>query len=207
MCDRLEHVMRYVRVRFVLNYERFAKQSVLNTLIDQVIGAKRMLEARGEWFIAGWGWVHHPFVARAVVVVLVVDPPIAGSGRRLRISPIHVARAVIVVLVVVSPVAGSSTLMLLVLLLLFSCWTTKRGVFGLRKNAFTLVVVVVVLVVAPSLRRSNQISACTKTKLPSFARCFDVATFAYVDVFVDVVVCYLLFVYGSRFGVLMGVWG
>ena len=51
MCDRLELVMRYVRVRFVLNYECFAKQSVMNTLIDQVIGGKKVaaaLEGRSE---------------------------------------------------------------------------------------------------------------------------------------------------------------
>ena len=40
-----------------------------------------------------------PRVARAVVVVLVVAPPIAGSGLLKRIRPLHVTHAVVVVVV------------------------------------------------------------------------------------------------------------
>ncbi|CAE8623877.1 unnamed protein product [Polarella glacialis] len=45
MCERLELVVRYVRARFVLNYECFSNQAVFNTLIDQVIGGKKAAAA------------------------------------------------------------------------------------------------------------------------------------------------------------------
>ena len=49
------------------------------------------------------GWVGDD--VDVVVVLLVVVPPIAGSGLRLRIRP-HAVRAVVVVVLVVVPLVG-----------------------------------------------------------------------------------------------------